>query len=220
MEKNTEDLISSLAVSPESESDIGYRDIFYQLEQLIGADVNRVQELVQNHVITQEQGHYLYNQLLKKAQLINKYKLAQQGNVSAASQTEEPDVEEIPEESPMDLFNKERPGFFEAAGRGDILNYIKGFDMDKDEIVKIAQLVEALEHSAVDNYLKKSEYEKSLNDENAIAKSRLSAYAQNPASDGNLVKVFTREEIGKMSGKEFTKNEDAIMAQLKKGLIK
>jgi hypothetical protein len=219
MEKNTEDLISSLAVSPESESDIGYRDIFYQLEQLIGADVNRVQELVQNHVITQEQGQYLYNQLLKKAQLINNYKLAQQSNVFPASQPEEPE-EEIPEESPMDLFNKERPGFFEAAGRGDILNYIKDFDMDKDEIVKIAQLVEALEHSAVDNYLKKSEYEKSLNDENAIAKSRLSAYAQKPASDGNMVKVFTREEIGKMSGKEFTKNEDAIMAQLKKGLIK
>lgn len=220
MENNIEKLISSLAVSPQTEPDIGYKDIFYQLEQLIEADADRVQELVQNNVITQEQGHYLYNQLLKKAQLINKYKLAQQGNVSAASQTEEPDVEEIPEESPMDLFNKERPGFFEAAGRGDILNYIKGFDMDKDEIVKIAQLVEALEHSAVDNYLKKSEYEKSLNDENAIAKSRLSAYAQNPASDGNLVKVFTREEIGKMSGKEFTKNEDAIMAQLKKGLIK
>ena len=220
MENNIEKLISSLAVSPQTEPDIGYKDIFYQLEQLIEADADRVQELVQNNVITQEQGHYLYNQLLKKAQLINKYKLAQQGNVSAASQAEEPDEEEIPEESPMDLFNKERPGFFEAAGRGDILNYIKGFDMDKDEIVKIAQLVEALEHSAVDNYLKKSEYEKSLNDENAIAKSRLSAYAQNPASDGNLVKVFTREEIGKMSGKEFTKNEDAIMAQLKKGLIK
>lgn len=220
MEKNIENLISSLAVSPQSESDIGYKDIFYQLEQLIGADVNRVQELVQNNVITQEQGQYLYNQLLKKAQLINNYRLAQQSTVSPAAQTEAPDEEDVPEESPMDLFNKERPGFFEASGRGDILNYIKDFDMDKDEIVKIAQLIEALEHSAVDNYLKKSEYEKSLNDENAIAKSRLSAYAQKPASDGNMVKVFTREEIGKMSGKEFTQNEDAIMAQLKKGLIK
>ncbi len=220
MEKNIEKLISSLAVSPQSESDTGYKDIFYQLEQLIGADVNRVQELVQNNVITQEQGQYLYNQLLKKAQLINNYKLAQQSNVSPAIQAEAPDEEDVPEESPMDLFNKERPGFFEASGRGDILNYIKDFDMDKDEIVKIAQLIEALEHSAVDNYLKKSEYEKSLNDENAIAKSRLSAYAQKPASDGNMVKVFTREEIGKMSGKEFTHNEDAIMAQLKKGLIK
>ncbi|MBR6302057.1 hypothetical protein IKR55_04890 [bacterium] len=220
MEKNIENLISSLAVSPQSESDTGYKDIFYQLEQLIGADVNRVQELVQNNVITQEQGQYLYNQLLKKAQLINNYKLAQQSNVSPAIQAEAPDEEDVPEESPMDLFNKERPGFFEASGRGDILNYIKDFDMDKDEIVKIAQLIEALEHSAVDNYLKKSEYEKSLNDENAIAKSRLSAYAQKPASDGNMVKVFTREEIGKMSGKEFTQNEDAIMAQLKKGLIK
>lgn len=220
MQNNIENLISSPAVSPESEQDIGYKDIFYQLEQLIGADVRRVQELVQNNVITQEQGQYLYNQLMSKAQIINNYKLAQMQNAPDPQPHEDYNPEETPQESPMDLFNKERPGFFEAAGRGDILNYIKGFDMDKDEITKIAQLVEALEHSAVDNYLKNSEHEKSLNDENLIAKSRLSAYAQNPASNGNNTKVFTREEIGKMSGKEFTRNEEAIMAQLKKGLIK
>jgi len=220
MQNNIENLISSPAVSPDSESDIGYKDIFYQLEQLIGADVSRVQDLVRNNVITQEQGQYLYNQLMSKARIINSYKLAQMQNAQNPQPQEDYTQEEIPQESPMDLFNKERPGFFEAAGRGDILNYIKDFDMDKDEITKIAQLVEALEHSAVDNYLKKSEHEKSLNDENLIAKSRLSAYAQNPASDGNITKVFTREEIGKMSGKEFTRNEEAIMAQLKKGLIK
>ena len=61
--------------------------------------------------------------------------------------------------NPMDLFNQERPGFFDAEGRGDVLNYIKGFDMDKDEILRIAQLVEGLENSAVDKYLKKSAYE-------------------------------------------------------------
>ncbi len=219
MENNTTNLISSLAVSSDTEPQTGYKDIFYQLEQLIGADVNTVQELVQNNVITKDQGQYLYNQLQQKAQLINNYKLAQQQNLQFAPDVPEEEPETF-EADPMDLFNKERPGFFEANGRGDILNYIKGFDMDKDEIAKVAQLVEALEQSAVDNYLKKSEYEKSLNDENAIAKSKLSAYAQNPASDGNLTKVFTREEIGKMSGKEFTRNEDAIMAQLKKGLIK
>lgn len=220
MENSIENIISSHAVSPDSEANMGYKDIFYQLEQLIGADVSRVQELVQNNVITQEQGQYLYNQLLGKAKIINEYKLAQMQNVQPAQTTEEPVEEDAIQENPMDLFNKERPGFFETAGRKDILDYIKDFDMDKDEILKIAQMVEALEHSAIDNYLKKTEYEKSLNDENAIAKSRLSAYAQNPAVDGNIAKVFTREEIGKMSGKEFARNEEAIMTQLKKGLIK
>jgi hypothetical protein len=33
-------------------------------------------------------------------------------------------------------------------------------------------------------------------------------------------KVFTREDIGNMSGEEFTQNEQAIMAQAKQGLIK
>ena len=220
MENNTEKLISSLAVSSDSGSDMEYQDIFYQLEQLIGEDMRTVQELVQNNVITQQQGQYLYNQLMSKAQIINNYKLAQEKFPQNLQPQDAGTSEETVEETPMDLFNKEHPGFFEIAGRGDILKYIKDYDMDKDEIVKIAQLVEALEHSAVDNYLKKSEYEKSLNDENTIAKSRLSAYAQNPASDGNMAKVFTREEIGKMSGKEFTRNEEAIMAQLRKGLIK
>ena len=217
---NTEKIISSLAVSSHAAPEIEYQDIFYQLEQLIGADVSRVRDMVQNGVITQSQGQYLYNLLVGKAQAINKYRLAQQAVQNADDPHESEALEEIPQESSLDLFNKEYPGFFDEAGRGDILSYIKELDLDKDEIVKIAKLVEALEHSAVDSYLKKSEYEKSLNDENAIAKSRLSAYAQKPASDGNMVKVFTREEIGKMSGKEFTQNEDAIMAQLKKGLIK
>jgi hypothetical protein len=219
MNDNMENLISSLAVSPNSEADMGYKDIFYHLEQLIGADVKRVQELVQKNVISPTQGQYLYKMLSGKSKIINEYRLAQAQDTQP-EQPAETEEQQLPQESPMDLFNKEYPGFFEANGRADILNYIKDFDMDKDEIVKISQMVEALERSAVENYLKKSEYEKSLNDENAIAKSRLSAYAQSPAVDGNMTKVFTREEIGKMSGKEFTRNEDAIMAQLKKGLIK
>ena len=68
--------------------------------------------------------------------------------------------------------------------------------------------------------MKKSAYEKSLNDENALAKSKLTAYAQNAPGDQNFNRIFTREEIGRMSGEEFTKNEKMIMNQLKNGLIK
>ena len=128
MENNIENIISSLAVSPDSEANMGYKDIFYQLEQLIGADVSRVQELVQKNVITQNQGQYLYNQLLNKAKIINQYKLAQMQNVQPAQAEEAPVEDNLPQENPMDLFNKERPGFFESAGRRDILDYIKDFD--------------------------------------------------------------------------------------------
>ena len=77
--------------------------------------------------------------------------------------------------------------------------------------------MEKLENAAVDRYLKKSAYEKSLNDENSAAKSKLTAYAQNASSDSNANRIFTREDIGNMSGEEFTRNEKLSMEQLRKG---
>ncbi|MBQ8460538.1 hypothetical protein IJ541_10620 [bacterium] len=206
--------VSSPAVSPQANS-LEYKDVFYQLEQAIGADVEHVRNLVQNNVITQNQGQYLLQKLVAKAQQINAYK----ESVMQNNQTQ-PVQEPAAAQDPMTLFNQERPGFFDGEARGEILNYIKGFDMDKDEIDKIAKLVEVIENSAVENYLKKTAYEKSLNDENTIAKSKLTAYAQNAPSDNKMDRIFTREEIGNMSGDEFAKNEKMIMAQLKQGLIK
>ena len=206
--------ISSPAASSQANPNLGYKDIYYHLEQAIGADVQNVKNLISQGVLTQQQGQYLLGQLLTKAQSINAYKNSQKQNTPAQN------VPATPVQNPMDLFNQERPGFFDAEGRADILNYIKGFDMDKDEILRISQLVEGLENSAVDKYLKKSAYEKSLNDENARAKSKLTSYAQNASSDTKTNKVFTREEIGRMSGEEFAKNEKLIMEQVKQGLIK
>lgn len=209
--------VSSPAVSPQANPKLGYKDIYYQLEQSIGADVQNVNNLMSQGIISQQQGQYLLAQLTAKAQSINAYKNAQSKNQMPVQPVPTPVMQP---QNPMDLFNQERPGFFDAEGRGDVLNYIKGLDMDKDEILKIAQLVEGLENSAVDKYLKKSEYEKSLNDENLRAKSRLTSYAQNASSDNKMTKVFTREDIGRMSGEEFAKNEKLIMEQVKQGLIK
>ena len=218
--QNLQNGISSPAVSPQANPNMGYNDIFYQMEQSIGAEVSQVKNLVQQGLITQQQGHNLLTQLVGKAQKLNMYKNSQQINANPAGIVNNP-AQAMPQAlNPMDLFNQERPGFFDVEGRGDVLNYIKGFDMDKDEILRIAQLVEGLENSAVDKYLKKSAYEKSLNDENALAKSKLTAYAQNAPGDQNFNRIFTREEIGRMSGEEFTKNEKMIMNQLKNGLIK
>lgn len=213
--------ISSPVVNPQEILE-NYKDIYYQLEQILGADAGRVKAFVQQGIITEQQGAYLMTKLGETAQKINLIKQQESYNNSPERNQRYVQQTQVQEEQPdaMTLFNNEQPGFFETAGRGDILNYIKGFDMDKDEIAQIAKLVEGLEKSAVDNYLKKSAYEKSLNDENALAKSKLTAYAQNSSSDGNFNKIFTREEIGRMSGEEFTKNEKAIMQQLKQGMIK
>lgn len=218
--QNLQNGISSPAVSPQANPNMGYNDIFYQMEQSIGAEVSQVKNLVQQGLITQQQGHNLLTQLVGKAQKLNMYKNSQQINANPAGIVNNP-AQAMPQAlNPMDLFNQERPGFFDAEGRGDVLNYIKGFDMDKDEILRIAQLVEGLENSAVDKYLKKSAYEKSLNDENALAKSKLTAYAQNAPGDQNFNRIFTREEIGRMSGEEFNQNEKMIMDQVKQGLIR
>ena len=216
--------ISLPAAGPYSVPQTGYKDIFYQLEQSIGADVQKVQQLVQQGIITSQQGSYFMSELARKAQEINNYKnsLVGQNNVPMQPQPSAVPTaqQQMPLVNPMEQFNRERPGFFEGEGRADVLNYIKGYDMDKDEILRISQLVENLENSAVNNYLKKSDYEKSLNDENAAAKSRLTAYAQNAGMDSNTNRIFTREDIGRMSGDEFTRNEKLIMDQVKQGLIK
>ena len=207
---------SSSAVSPKADP-TRYNEAIYQLEQAIGADARKLNALMQNGTISQNEGQYLMAQLARKAQEINAYK-------NSTMQSSNIPVQNIPTQpvqpSSMDMFNQERPGFFDTEGRADVLNYIKGYDMDKDEILRISQLVEGIENSAVDKYLKKSAYEKSLNDENALAKSKLTAYAQNAFPDSKTNRIFTREDIGNMSGEEFTQNEKAIMEQLKQGLIK
>ncbi len=114
------------------------------------------------------------------------------------------------------------PDFFNRDGRLDVFDYLKSsnVDYDEDEISKISSLMEKLENSAIDRYLKEKEHEKALNSENESAKQRLRANAQNSVSDVGKNQAFTREQIGKMSGAEFAKYERAIMDQLKKGLIK
>lgn len=221
MENQTNNNISSLASNPQGNWLQNYKDVFYQLEQSIGADVRNVNNLVQKGIITQKQGQYLIAQLAGKAQQINAYRnnMQTQTNVPVQNTAQAP-LQQQTAESSMDMFNKLRPGFFDEDGRGELRNYLNNYQMDKDEMLRIAGLVEGLENSAINRYLKKSAYDKSLNDENEIAKRKLTAYAQNSPANSKNNRIFTREEIGKMSGDEFTRNERLIMEQLKQGLLK
>lgn len=170
-------------------------------KQMAVNDIKTIQNLVQNGVMTQELGQNLMNYVTQKA--FEKYTLSQQN-------------------APVQNNVVPTPEFFNREGRMDVFDYLKNsnVDFDEDELSKISSLVEIIENSAVDRYLKEQEHEKTLNSENESAKQRLRANAQNAVSDGAKNLVYTREQIGKMSGAEFAKHERAIMDQLKKGLIK
>lgn len=185
-----------------------------QVEKLVENDLNAIRALMGMGLIDREQGQNLMKQVIKNAYTnVTTQQHDSNAQQPATTQNTAPDA--------FAEFAALNPDFFNQAGRSDVLAYLKNspVNFDKDELLQISQLVEALEQNAVDRYLKKEEYGKTLNDENNIAKLRLTANAQSSnAADNN--RVFTRAQIGRMSGDEFTKYEAAIMDQLRKGLIK
>ncbi len=177
-------------------------------KQMAVNDINTIQNFVKSGLMTQEQGQNLMNYVTQKA--FEKYTTSQTPaftNTKISVQKQEPPT---------------MPDFFNQTGRIDVYDYLKNSnaDFDEDEISRISALVEKIENTAIQRYLEKQEHEKALNNENESAKQRLRANAQNTSSDGLKNLVFTREQIGKMSGAEFAKHERAIMNQLKNGLIK
>lgn len=184
-----------------------------RVEKLVENDLNAIRALMGMGLIDREQGHNLMKQVIQNAYI--NVTTQQHDAIVNQPATQTPAVDAFAE------FAALSPDFFNQAGRSDVLAYLKNspVNFDKDELLQISKLVELLEQNAVDRYLKKEEYGKTLNDENNIAKQRLTANAQSSnAADNN--RVFTRAQIGKMSGDEFTKYEAAIMEQLRRGLIK
>ena len=182
-----------------------------QIKQLAVQEIKKIENYVQTGQLTHEQGLNLMKFVTDKA--FEKY--TQLGQL--------PEEQVLSPESPnISPKTKEIPEFFTKDGRSDVFDYLMNADanFDDDELSKISSLVEKIENSAVDRFLKAKEHEKTLNSENESAKQRLRANAQNSASDGIINTVYTREQIGKMSGAEFAKHERAIMEQLRKGMIK
>jgi hypothetical protein len=183
-----------------------------QIKQLAVQEIKKIENYVQTGQLTPEQGHNLVKFVTKKA--FEKYtKLGQLAEEQTDAQNVEPSVEQK---------TIETPDFFKKDGRIDVFDYLMNVDanFDDDEISKISSLVEKIEKSAIDRFLKVQEHEKTLKNENETAKQKLRANAQNSASGGTTNMVYTRDQIGKMSGAEFAKHERAIMEQLRKGLIK
>lgn len=193
-------------ISSQADSQNPVSDQQEQVKMLAAQEIKKIENYVKTGQLTQEQGLNLMKFVSEKA--YEKYsKLGQ--NIQEPVIPQNKEIMEIPE-------------FFKKEGRSDVFDYLNNSDVDfdDDEISKISSLVEKIENSAIDRYLRAKEHEKTLNDENESAKQRLRANAQNSTSDGQTNLVFTREQIGKMSGAEFAKHEKAIMEQLRKGLIR
>jgi len=169
-------------------------------------NAQNIQNLVDCGILNPQQGQYYMSQLAK-----NSERLEQDTNINSAEIV-----------NAFDEFNKEKPDFFNSDGRSDVLNYLKNakVNMDKDEINIISEMVEKIEKCAIERYVQQQNHERTLNNENEAAKERLLANAQDSNFSANKNKVFTREQIGRMSSAEFARNESLIMDQLRKGQIR
>ena len=177
-----------------SENDVHTTDYFNNVKQTALRDISVIESLAKAGILNPTQGQHLANYILNKAQQV----LANQ-----------PKPDKVQPTSGLNDFVKEKPDFFNKNGRAKVLDYLKNSNsnFDKDGIAQISQLIEAIEQSAIEGYLQEQAHLKSLNDENEAAKLRLRANAQNQNPQENNSRIFTREQIGKMRGAEFAKNE-------------
>lgn len=197
-----------------------------QIENALSQDFNKIQTLVKAGLINSAQGQNLKKEVLKKAfdKLVQteKIKRALSSALPQDLQTNAAVNYPADKNGIFEEFSKNNPDFFTSEGRKEVLNYLKSDDViiGKDELSKISNIIRIVEKAAIDRYLKNVAHEKILKNSNETAKQKLTANAQKLSSSGNISRTFTREQIGKMSSKEFAKYETAIMEQLKKGYIR
>lgn len=185
-----------------------------QIKQLAIKDIQTIENLMNSGVVSSEQGQNLMNYVVNKA-----YNEVKQQN------PEQMALNQVDGSGYVNnyLNNLEQPEFFQQDGRSQVLDYLKNYypNVGKDEVSQIITMINSVEDSAVKRFLRKQEHDKALKNANEAAKQRLIANAQKSSGAGNGTGViFTRDQIGKMSGAEFAKNEKLIMEQLKRGLIR
>lgn len=193
-------------------------DIETFVENTLKQDFLKIEALLNAGLINQQQ-----TQNMKKFVIQRAFDMLVKNQRAKQNQTYNPDLENQGKEAAFSEFEKEKPEFFNTESRKDVLNYLKSenVSISKDDLQKISQMIENIEQNAVDKYIEQTDYEKALKNSNELAKQRLTANAQSAGfQDANLSRIFTREQIGKMSATEFVKYEPIIMEQLKKGLIR
>lgn len=173
-------------------------------------NLKNLQIVLTSGLINPQQGQNLLNHIIQEALNMN------------VQNMREDLTTQISDKESSNGFTSSEAKFFDIAGRNEVISYLKSgnVSVDKDELSRIAKLVETIENSAVERYIQKVAHEQNLEKSNLQAKQKLQANAQNTKSECKNLAPFTREQIGKMTSAEFLKNEALIMSQLKKGLIK
>lgn len=187
------------------------------MKESIKSDFAKIDALVQAGKLNAFQGASLKNYILQKA-FGNVYNTK---SVQPQAQQEQP-VEGIKDDAFAE-FEKSNPDFFSHDARNKVKTYMQeSLDaVSSDELLKIVDIIKAIEEAAISQYEQSKAREQSIASTNEAAKKRLSSTALSGSSLKNAgAKVFTREEIGKMTTDEFRKNEEAIMQQLRAGQIK
>lgn len=184
-----------------------------EVKQALLTNLKQITQLVLQGKLSQQQAAVLKNNVIQTAF----------GSAVSAPKAEQNPNGTTSCEDSFIQFEQSNPDFFATNARQAVKDYItKEFDaLSTDELGKIAELVKQLETEAVDTNEQAKARDTSLTETNAQAKKRLAsnALSASKAKSGSG-RVFSRDEIGKMSTDDFRKNEAAIMDQLRKGQIK
>lgn len=120
----------------------------------------------------------------------------------------------------VQAFLADNPDFASIPEKAEILYYLKSKNsLTQEELGEVSRIVKSIEALAVKKF--QEAQKQALQTQNIDALSRISSVAQNFSSaPKEAEKIFTKDDIIKMSNKEFLKNEQAIKKQLLEGKIK
>lgn len=182
------------------------------VKKIIANDFKKIDQLVLLGKLEPKQGAVLKNSVLQKA-------------FGTANSAPQPQPKANDTEAKVDSFiefENANPDFFTSDARKAVKSYLQeGFDgITPDELAKIAEIVKMLEDGAISGKEQAKARESAMIQTNEEAKKRLASNALSGSKPQGSAKIFTRDEIGKMSADEFRQNEKAIMAQLRAGQIK
>lgn len=205
------------------------------VQGIISSDLKKIDSLLENGAMTQEQGYVLKNEILQNAykNVVHNTSTTQNQvqqalsnligdrtfNVGSEKLSGAPDIK-----CPVAAFESTRPDFFtKTEARKNLKTYLEETleGATPDELEKIAEIAEALELHAIDDYKAVSAHEKNISENNQLAKSRLATDSgRQKQSNIDSRHIFTRAEIRGFTTEQWRKHRAEILRQSNKGLIK
>ena len=170
------------------------------VEHDLTGNLNNLKILIQNGVIPLEQGQNYAMNLMK-----NYF---------------QPTIQDVNQNLPLQTLSLQSGASSENTNTSSPINREISQNISGNREDTLFALINGIAEQAINKYRQQIEHDKFLNTQNENSKRRLTSNAQNFVTETKSTRTFTREEIGKMSTKEFLENEGAIMEQLRKGHIK